>query len=75
MGMLPDRTEFEWLRISIYKVNLGDGPERFSISYRQGTREVQGSGLETIDNLEAGVRDFVALDWRAIEKRLQTEER
>lgn len=73
--MLPDKEGFQWIRVSIHKNPLGDGSFRFSVVYSQDTREVAGSGLETMSNLEAHVREFVALDWQAIDKRLQTQEK
>jgi hypothetical protein len=74
IGMLPDRNGFEWVYVTIRKVPLGDGQFRFTVSYRTGAREVEGSGLETLDMLETRVREFVALDWTTINERLQTAE-
>jgi hypothetical protein len=75
IGMLPARNGFEWLRVTVHKTGLGDGSFRYTVTYRSGGREVSGSGLETIDNLELHVREFVALDWKAITRTLETEER
>jgi hypothetical protein len=74
IGMLPDRDGFEWVYVTIRKVPLGDGLFRYTASYRSGAREVEGSGLETLDMLETRVREFVALDWTTINERLQTTE-
>jgi hypothetical protein len=72
--MLPDRDGFQWVRTTVRRVDLGDGSVRYVVSYYSGTREVSGSGLETWENLENRVREFVALDWQAIAETLKTEE-
>ncbi len=74
IGMLPDRQGFRWVRVTIRKVMLGDGRYRFTESFRDDAQEVAGSGLETLDMLETRVREFVALDWKQIDERLQTAE-
>jgi hypothetical protein len=74
IGMLPDRDGFQWVRTTVRRVDLGDGSVRYVVSYYSGTREVSGSGLETWENLENRVREFVALDWQAIAETLKTEE-
>ena len=74
IGMLPARDGFEWLRITVHKTALGDGSFKYTVTYRSGEREVSGSGLETLDNLELHVREFVALDWKTISKTLERED-
>ena len=74
IGMLPARDGFEWLRIIVHKTALGDGSFKYTVTYRSGEREVSGSGLETLDNLELHVREFVALDWKTISKTLERED-
>ena len=75
IGMLPNRDGFQWVRITIRKIETGDGSFRYCESYQVGQRSVEGNVLEeTLDKLEARVREFVALDWAAVEARLERQD-
>ena len=73
IGMLPQRDGFQWVRITIRKTETGDGSFRYCESY-QVDRTVDGNVFEeTLDKLETRVRQFVALDWTAVEAQLERQ--
>jgi hypothetical protein len=75
IGMLPLRDGFQWVRITIRKIETGDGSFRYCESYQAGDRTVDGNVFEeTLDKLETRVRQFVVLDWAAVEAQLERQD-
>jgi len=76
IGMLPQQDGSQWVRVTLRKVELGDGSFRFSESYQtvDGGQNVSGSSLEVLPDLETRVRKYVALDWKAVEAQLKERE-
>ena len=62
---------FRLLQVKIYKTQFGDGSVRFCEEYSSGSQEVGGVELSTLQELEARVRPYVALDWAIIAEHLE----
>lgn len=74
IGMLPHRDGFQWVRITIRKIETGDGSFRYCENYQVDDRTIDGNVFEeTLDKLETRVRQFVALDWTAVEAQLERQ--
>lgn len=74
IGMLPHQDGFQWVRITIRKIETGDGSFRYCESYQVDDRTADGNVFEeTLDKLETRVRQFVALDWTAVETKLERQ--
>ncbi|HEY1501193.1 MAG TPA: hypothetical protein VGF88_16590 [Acidobacteriaceae bacterium] len=73
LRMLPERDGFKWVLVGIQQVGLGDGSVRFTESYAAEDKEFGGAEMmETLAELEARVRNFVALDWGTIAEPIRT---
>jgi hypothetical protein len=74
IGVLPQHDGFQWVRTTIGRVRMGDGSFRFCETHQVGDRTVHGAALEELPELGARVRNYVALDWKAIEEQLATRD-
>lgn len=74
---MMEKVEFEGFRlvqVKIYKTPLGDGSVRFCEEYSSEGQDVGGVELSTLEELEARIRPYVALDWKMIAEHLKSHE-